>query len=325
MTSRGNNSDYEIRELRADESDEFVNLMEISFKNSIEEDRLDQDEVRKLMKKIRTPVYKALTRAIGMRMEFYVAEVENTIASGILLNIEKDEVYVGDLMTHPNFRRRGLARELLHLSFKRAHELGKKKVGLGARANNDNAVNLYKSEGFETTYHFSRFKLDFTMESLQNTANNLVIQEISNIPFQDINPMLEDCYPAIYLELVGREKFVKDYIPSRIIRFFVGRVGGQSINTYAFYLNGEEKPRGYIQASQSRVEERIILSAPILLQKENGLLLEAIPKIIGMEAKVRGLTSASIACSMHRTDAITKIESLGFTKFRESISMIKQL
>ncbi|MHA1909333.1 MAG: GNAT family N-acetyltransferase, partial [Candidatus Thorarchaeota archaeon] len=241
MTSTDNRPSREIRELRADESDEFITLMEIAFKDSIEEDRLDQDEVRKLMKKIRTPVYKVLTRAIGMRMEFYVAEVENTIASGLLLNIEKDEVYVGDLMTHPNFRRLGLARELLHLSFRRAHELGIKKVGLGARANNVNAVSLYTSEGFETTYHIARFALDFEEGSFQVSSSDLILQEVSKIPFQDVDAMLDDCYPASHLEIQGREKFVKDYIPSRAIRFFAGRVGGQSINTYAIYMSGEEK------------------------------------------------------------------------------------
>ncbi|MHA1481772.1 MAG: GNAT family N-acetyltransferase, partial [Candidatus Thorarchaeota archaeon] len=126
MKSADKTSTPEIRELRSDESDEFLALMELAFKNSIEEDRLNSDEIRKLMKKIRTPVYKIITRAIGMKIEFYVADVEDNIASGIFLNIEKDEIYVADLMTHPNYRRQGLARELLQLSFRRARELGVK-------------------------------------------------------------------------------------------------------------------------------------------------------------------------------------------------------
>ncbi|MGY5865795.1 MAG: hypothetical protein RTV41_14425, partial [Candidatus Thorarchaeota archaeon] len=86
MNATGNTTTPEIRELRSDEFDEFVTLMELAFKDSIEEDRLDADEVRKIMKKIQTTVYKVLTRAIGMRMEFYVAKVEDTIASGVQLN-----------------------------------------------------------------------------------------------------------------------------------------------------------------------------------------------------------------------------------------------
>ncbi len=325
MKSTDNTTTSEIRELRSDESDEFIALMEQAFKNSIEEDRLDADEIRKVMKKIRTPVYKVLTRAIGMRMEFYVVEVEDTIASGILLNIEKDEVYVGDLMTHPNYRRQGLARKLLHLSFRRARELSVKNVSLGARADNVNATSLYTSEGFKTTYHSVRFDSEIAKESTKSNSSDLIIREVGKIAFQDIDTMLDDCFPASHLEVHGREKFVKDFIPSRAIRFFARRLGGQTINTYAFYMNGEEKPRGIIQASQSKIENRIRLSSPILLEKDNDLLLEVIPKVLEIETSYRGVMTASVNCSVHRTDAISKIESLGFKKMRESISMTKRL
>ncbi len=325
MKSTDKTSTPEIRELRSNESDEFVALMELAFKNSIEEDRLNSDEIRKLLKKIRTPVYKIITRSLGMRMEFYVADVEDNIASGIFLNIEKDEVYVADLMTHPNYRRKGLARELLQLSFRRARELGVKKVSLGARADNVNAVSLYTSEGFETSYHSGSFVSDSVIEGTTGTSSDLTIQEVSKISFQDIDAMLDDCFPASHLEVEGREKVVKDLFPSRAMRFFAGRLGGQSINTYAFYVNGEVKPRGIIQASQSRIENRIRLSSPILLEKDNDLLFEFIPKVLEVEYGYRGLTAASVNSSMHRTDAISKIESLGFKKLRESISMTKRL
>lgn len=44
-----------------------------------------------------------------------------------------------------------------------------------------------------------------------------------------------------------------------------------------------------------------------------------------IETGYRGITTASISWPMHRTDAISKIESLGFEKLPESISMTKRL
>ena len=73
----------EIRELSSEEYDELVSLMELAFKDSIEEDRLDADELRKVLKKARTPIYRVLQRVLGVRMEFYIAKLEDTIASGI--------------------------------------------------------------------------------------------------------------------------------------------------------------------------------------------------------------------------------------------------
>ena len=315
----------EIREMRSDESDEFVTLMELGFKDSIEEDRLDADEVRKVMRKLRTPLYRFLGRILGMKMEFYVAEVESTVASGIQLGIEKDEIYVANLMTHPKYRQQGLARKLLHLSFRRAHELDIKKVRLDARANNVNAVSLYTSEGFETTYHSGRFQLDSINENTKNTSSDLIVRRVNKISTREIDVMLDDCFPASFLKTKGREKFLKDMVPSRAIRFLAGRLLGQSINNYAFYVDGEEKPRGIIEATQSRIEDQIQLSSPILLEKDNNSLLEFIPKVLEIETRYRGLTTASVKCSMHRTDAISKIESLGFKKLREGISMTKLL
>ena len=80
-----------------------------------------------------------------------------------------------------------------------------------------------------------------------------------------------------------------------------------------------------IEATQSRIQERIRLSSPILLEKDNDLLLDVIPKVLEIETGYRGITTASINCSMHRTDTISKIENLGFKKLRESISMTKRL
>ncbi len=315
----------EIRELRADEFDEFMTLLELSFKNSIEEDRLDTDEMRKILKKINTSFYKLLQRVLGMRMEFYIAEMDDTLASGIQLNIEKDEVYVANLITHPKYQRQGLARKLLHLTYRRARELDVKKVRLDARADNDRAVPLYTSEGFETTFHSGRFQLDSVSQNSSSTSNDVIIREVTKINTQDIDAMLDDCYPASYLEAIGREKFIKDLIPSRAIRFFAGRISGQSIHNYAFYKEGEDRPFGMIEATQSRIEQQIRLSSPILFERDNDLLLEVIPKVLLIETGYRGLTTASINCSIHRTHVISKIESIGFRKLREDVSMTKQL
>ncbi len=325
MTSTHSTKNPEIRELRSEDYDELVTLMELAFKNSIEQDRIDADELRKVLKKINTPIYKVLQRVLGMRMEFYVADVEGTIASGIQLNIEKDDVYVGNLMTHPKYRRQGLARNLLHLAYRRARELDVKKVRLDARADNDKAVPLYTSEGFETTFHSGRFEMDSVIENVPSTSNDVIVRQVNNITTSEIDAMLDDCFPSSYLEAKGRSKFLKDLIPSRAIRFFAGRLGGQSIHSYAIFEDGEETPRGLIEATQSRIEQRIRLSSPILFERDNDMLLEVIPKILEIETGYRGITTASINCSMHRTDAISKIESLGFRKLRESISMTKQL
>ncbi len=73
----------------------------------------------------------------------------------------------------------------------------------------------------------------------------------------------------------------------------------------------------------------IVLAVGIIpnvwLEKDNDLLLEVIPRILEIETGYTGVTTATISFSMHRTDTISKFETLGFRKMRESISMTKRL
>ena len=123
---------------------------------------------------------------------------------------------------------------------------------------------------------------------------------------------------------------MKDFLLSdrqlaKELQFFMKRLGGQSSHNYAIYMEGEEKLRGIVEASQSKIEKRINLSQPILFEKDNNLLLEFIPRVLEIETGYSGVTTATTNLSMHRTEAISKIESIGFKKMRENISMIKRL
>ena len=315
----------EIRELRSEELDEFVTLMVDAFKDNVNENQLDIDAIRKALKKLRTPAYKLIQRLVGMRMEFYVVTVNNEIASGIRLTIKKDEIYISDVMTHPKYRRQGFARELLHFSFKRANELHKKKMRLDVRSENANAVGLYVSEGFETIYRTGRFALDPSIDRMEKVSTELIVKRVNKITKPNFDAMLDDCFPESYLKTIGRDKLLKDIVPSRLTRFFAKQLEGQTIHSYIFHIEGDGSSRGIIQATQSRIEQLIRLSSPILLEKDNDLLLQVIPRILEIEARYRGVTNASIQCSLHRKDALSKIEYLGFRKVRDNLTMIRFL
>ncbi|NHJ12249.1 MAG: GNAT family N-acetyltransferase [Candidatus Thorarchaeota archaeon] len=315
-----------IRELRPDEMEEFITLLELSFRDTVEDDRVNMSEYRALMKKVHNPIYKLLTRILAVNFEFYVAELDGVIGSGVGLNIEKDEVFINNLMTHPDYRRQGLARSLLELSARRARELGKSKVRLTVRADNASALPLYRSEGFVEAYHYGNFRLESPLEKeFEVPDNDVFVKEIGRVFYQNIDRMLDDCYPTTFFDATSRERFIRNYIPSRFLRVFASKVAGQHIHTYGFYIDGETEPRGYIQANQSRVEDRIQLTSPILLRDDNELLLKALPKIIRMESAIRGLTAARMTTWMDRTGTISMLERLGFEKAREGFSMTKKL
>ena len=59
-----------------------------------------------------------------------------------------DEIHILNLAVHPEFRRRGIARELINKVIRHFHQKGAKSVILEVRINNKSAQNLYSKLGF---------------------------------------------------------------------------------------------------------------------------------------------------------------------------------
>ncbi|NHJ46275.1 MAG: GNAT family N-acetyltransferase, partial [Asgard group archaeon] len=273
-----------IRIMQENELEDFLDLMEISFKESLETDRINLTEMRNIIKKSYKPFFKLMMKIMQVKMKNYVVELDGKMVSGISLSIEKDEGNIGNVMTHPDYRRKGFARTLFQLANKQAEESKIKKMDLSVNANNVGAIELYESEGFKRNYHSGVFEFK-QIRKFSEVENYLVtIKEIKHIEFENMDKMLDDCFPSFYFETRNRKKFIKKYIPSKFIQAIAKRIAGQIIRTYGFFLNGDEQPRGYIQTSKSRAEENIRLNSPILLEKDNDLLIEAFPQLIKLES-----------------------------------------
>lgn len=59
-----------------------------------------------------------------------------------------EELHIANLAVHPDFRRRGVARKLLHHALAWGIEQGAEKALLEVRASNQPALDLYRGEGF---------------------------------------------------------------------------------------------------------------------------------------------------------------------------------
>ncbi len=78
-----------------------------------------------------------------------VAVVDGRIAAMIVVWIIVDEAHVGTIATHPDFRGRGLARQLLAHTLLQAMPLGAALAMLEVRRGNTPAIHLYEAFGFE--------------------------------------------------------------------------------------------------------------------------------------------------------------------------------
>jgi ribosomal-protein-alanine N-acetyltransferase len=80
-----------------------------------------------------------------------VAVYENQIIGYIVAWFVADEVQIANLAIHEDFRRRGLARQLLAYVFEMAQHRGCRVAHLEVRRSNEEARKFYTSMGFQET------------------------------------------------------------------------------------------------------------------------------------------------------------------------------
>lgn len=106
----------------------------------------DEPAVRTLQRLLREP--SPTLRSHGLRTgDVLVDETADGVVVGYLLPVAGDGVHVAELVVHPDYRREGRATGLLRRLLAEADG----RVTLLVAADNDGAMRLYESLGFEPT------------------------------------------------------------------------------------------------------------------------------------------------------------------------------
>jgi len=89
----------------------------------------------------------------------YIAEVNNKVVGKVHLEISNCVGGIFGLGVLPEYRSKGYARQILNISINKLKEKGTKEIMLQVSVTNKNALNLYKSCGFEETSTMDYYKL----------------------------------------------------------------------------------------------------------------------------------------------------------------------
>lgn len=319
MLKAGNVQDSEIIRLKKDETNEFIDLLLLCFGEGLEKDRVNLTEVGKLMKKIDKPIYRFIMKIMNVEMFNYGIKRDGKLVSAITLSTEKKTGTIGNVMTHPDYRRQGLAKKLFRKAVIEGEKLGLDKITLDVHALNTGAIKLYEDEGFERFYHTGKLKLDLTQNE-NSSDDSVVLKEITEIDLEFFDSLLDVCFPQKMLENRDRNKMAKDYIPNRLIRFIASKIAGQKLYFYSLHKNDDTKTRGYISASTSKMEEGLRISSPLVRNGDIDLVLPAISKLATMITHDTNYLKLNL--SMHRKALIDKMLKAGFELTEESLYMI---
>ena len=103
----------------------------------------------------------------------WVAEIDGRIAGMIVAWLFVDEVHIATLATHPDFRRQGIARQLLLHVLKLAVQEGAVSSFLEVRAGNVAAQDMYHKFGYKESGRRPRYYKDNNEDAILMTLESL--------------------------------------------------------------------------------------------------------------------------------------------------------
>ena len=113
----------------------------------------------------------------------WVAEIDGKVVGMIVAWLIVDEVHVATIATHPDFRRRGVAKKLLAHTLQYLKEEGAQSSFLEVRASNIAAQEMYRKFGYEESGVRPRYYKDNDEDALLMTLETL---DVKNLEDQEV-------------------------------------------------------------------------------------------------------------------------------------------
>jgi ribosomal-protein-alanine N-acetyltransferase len=108
----------------------------------------------------------------------WVAEMDGQVVGMLVLWMIVDEAHIASLATHTEFRRRGIAKQLLVEALDNAYSEGARTAFLEVRASNEAARRMYQKFGFEEVGRRERYYKDNNEDAILMTLKRLPLAPI---------------------------------------------------------------------------------------------------------------------------------------------------
>jgi len=111
----------------------------------------------------------------------WAAEQDGRVVGILILWMIVDEAHIASLATHPEFRRQGIAEDLLVTALEKAHAEGAQSALLEVRAGNKAAQTLYQKYGFEAVGRRERYYKDNNEDAVLMTLSHLPVLSLPRL------------------------------------------------------------------------------------------------------------------------------------------------
>lgn len=181
-----------------------ADLVELCFSDTLDPDShsyLEQMRAAARANRLFSWAVDPYSPAPNLPVTGFVWEVDGRLVGNLSLipfRMDKKKLtLIANVAVHPEYRRRGIARQLTATAMEHLKRLGKPAVWLHVRSDNPHAIHLYETLGFqERTRRTTWYSLDEL--PVEKTQENIHIGARRSADWAKQRRWLEEIYPAMY-------------------------------------------------------------------------------------------------------------------------------
>jgi len=314
--------DVLLREVKKSDLDNVLEVANKSFAEEFEIIGFDPDHIRKIadqMFSVLGKIFLGFLKLLGKEpFKFLVAEANGRVVGTTLVNTKGKVGYIGAVMVHPTYRRRGIATKLMKTALNYIRKKKLSRAVLHVASTNTSAKDLYNKLGFkkfEDTVH-----LVANINSLRKPKNveKVLIRNFKKGDIESVYDLIKRSEDPTHLKVFDfKKKDLKTSFTQRIIHFSTDK---------KIVAVKNNKIVGYIEASYTTAKEagrigNIQVHPDVRSKGIEGMLIYA-----GVDHIKNVETNKVVATTLStRLKLIEKMKQLGFTKRLEMEAMVLEL
>ena len=304
-----------IRDFRKSYLEDLLCLVPLGFAEEFRASGFDPDHIRDLVDRLFSLQIRFLLRVLRSfgkePLRFLVALVGDKLVGTTLVEDRGKAEYISAVMVHPDFRRRGIATELMTTAIDYCRRRRKARVVLGVLSTNTGAKDLYLKLGF-TSFESSIYFVGES-ESL-GTPSSVDGVEVRSFKRGD----LDEVYALILGSGDSASLKINDFGKGNLRTPFLGRVF-RSSNKIKLVALRNSKIVGYAEATYTTPKERAKIGFIHVKSGSAGLKIErALVNAARSRIENEGIMSFRVVVPAMGKNLIETVRNLGF---REALTI----
>jgi len=311
-----------IRDFRKSDLSDLLEVLRMSFSEELEVSGFDPERAKEMVDQmfgIIGRIFLSFSKLFGKEtFKFFVAEVNTRLVGTTAVNNRGKVGYISNVMVHPTYRRKGIARKLMKNALDYIQKKTLKRAVLHVVSTNVPAKNLYTELGFREFERTTHLVGSIDCFSQVENVEGVQIRDFEKNDTDGVYELIKSSEDPKHLEVFDfKKEDLKTPFVQRMFHFSteskIVALHGNSIIGYAQTIYTTPNEAGRVRNIQVYPEMR---SKGI----EEMLINAAINEI-----KKAGTKKVTATASLKRPELIAAMKQFGFKKHLEMEGMVLDL